>query len=301
MIVYFIQAHRDERQVLNLASLLLADPASFVIVSYDSHLPELLRSGRANYMARTARRRIHRGDFSPVDEYLDALRWLRDERIGYDWFVNLCGQSLPVQPMAVISGEIAKLKCDAVMHHFPMFSAESDWPAREEQARVLFRWRRLTDRQLTRGERAILKGITLGMNAVQSRFRLNTSYGLQTGTRTRPPEGLTFHGGSYFKYVSRRCGEHLLDCCERQPEVMDFFRHTLVPDEIFTQTILLNHPFQISGDNRMFFRFAGKKGGHPERLEEEDIASAAGFHFARKFEFESPAYRRVMAGIGLPG
>ena len=41
MIVYFIQAHRDERQVLNLASLLLADPASFVIVSYDSHLPEL--------------------------------------------------------------------------------------------------------------------------------------------------------------------------------------------------------------------------------------------------------------------
>ena len=300
MIVYFIQAHREGRQVLNLVELLLACPESFVIVSYDGPLPEPLRPGRANYMARSAARKIRRGDFSPVDEYLDALRWLRNERIAYDWFVNLCGQSLPVQPVAQISAEIAKLECDAVMHHFPMFSPQSDWPAHEERARVLYRYRKLTGRPLPKAARGILKAVNLGANAVQSRFRLSTSYGLHLGTRTRPPEGLTFHGGSYFKYVSRKCGEYLLDYCAQRPEVLDFFRHSLVPDEVFTQTILLNHPFQISGDNKMFFRFAGKEGGHPEDLTEEDIPRAAGFHFARKFAFESPACRRVIAGIAGP-
>lgn len=44
MIVYFIQAHQGAVQVLNLVNLLLADPASFVIVSYDSQLPDELRS-----------------------------------------------------------------------------------------------------------------------------------------------------------------------------------------------------------------------------------------------------------------
>ena len=111
----------------------------------------------------------------------------------------------------------------------------------------------------------------------------------------QPPEGLTIHGGSYFKYVSRRCGEWLLDYCERSPEVLDFFRHSLVPDETFAQTLLLDHPFRISSESRMFFRFSGEKGGHPECMEEADIERAAGSHFARKFEFESPAYRRVMA------
>ena len=298
MIVYFIQAHQGERQVLNLVNLLLACPGSFVIVSYDARLPELLQSSRANYHAKTAGRRIHRGDFSPVDEYLDALRWLRDERIAYDWFVNLCGQTLPVQPMAAVSAEIARLDCDAVMHHFPMFSPASDWPAREETERVGYRYRRLSDRTLTKAERGLLKGISLGLHAVQSRFRLNFNYGLQLGTRTPPPAGLTFHGGSYFKYLSRRCGEYLLDYCAQRPDVADFFRHILVPDEIFAQTILLNHDFRISGEHRMFFRFAGGKGGRPENLEEADLERAAGFHFARKFVFESPAYRWVMASFG---
>ena len=297
MIVYFIQAHRDPRQVAALAGLLLACPASFVIVSYDGPLPDELRTERARYFARSAARKIRRGDFSPLDEYLAALRWLRGERIAYRWFVNLCGQTLPVQPVARISGEIAQLGCDAVMHHFPMFTPASDWPAREETARVLYRYRPLTGRPLGKAARAFLKAAALGMNAVQSRHRLSTAYGLHLGTRTRPPAGLTLHGGSYFKYLSRPCADHLLDTCAQRPEVLDFFRHSLVPDEIFMQTLLLNHPFRISGESRMYFRFAGKAGGHPESLEPADLGRAAGFHFARKFAFESPAYRQALAGL----
>lgn len=297
MIVYFIQAHRHPEQVLNLVDVLLACPQSFVIVSYDTALPDALRSDRANYLARATTRKIHRGDFSPVDEYLDALRWLRDTGVAYDWFVNLCGQTLPAQPIRTVSREIADCTFDAVMHHFPMFSPASAWPERECGVRVRYRYRKLIDRPMTLPERAAVKCLKLA-NAIQPWVRINTGYGLLLGTRTRCPEPLVFHGGSYFKYLSRACGEFLLDYCVRKPAVVDFFRHSLVPDEIFTQTILLNHSFRISGDSRMFVHFAGAKGGHPKVLEPADLAAMAGWHFARKFDFGSPAHTQMLARAG---
>jgi hypothetical protein len=296
MIVYFIQAHRQPAQVLALAELLLAHPSSFVMVSYDSALPEALQLGRPNYYARASARRIHRGDFSPVDEYLDALRWLKELGIAYDWFVNLCAQCLPVQPVERISEEIMHCGFDAVMHHFPIHSDASEWSRAESAARLDYRYRKLTARPLNRAERGALKCLTLA-NAVQPWWRVHTGYGLHFGTQTRRPAGITFYGGSYFKYLSRACAAFLLDYSASQPAVMDYFRHSLVPDEIFTQTILLNQPFRVSGDFRMFFRFESGRGGHPRSLEVADLAHIAGQHFARKFDFESPAYREVVAGL----
>ncbi len=297
MIVYFIQAHRGEQQVRELVEMLLAAPDSFVIVSYDSQLPELLRLNRPNYMAKTAGRKIHRGDFSPVAEYLDALQWLRDERIAYDWFVNLCGQTLPLKPVEEIAAEIGGLKCDAIMHHFAMFSPDSDWSAGEATQRVHYQYRKLSNRPLSRSERGILKAVNAVAGAVQSRYRLSTSYGLQIGKRSRPPDDLKFFGGSYFKYLSRKCGEFLLEYRDHSPERLAYFQRILVPDEIFAQTVLVNQPFNISGENKMYFRFAGKRGGHPEPMDESDIGRTADCHFARKFEYQSPAYRRITARI----
>ena len=293
MIVYFIQAHRHERQVLNLVNVLLSCPESFVIVSFDSALPEALRLDRPNYMARASSRKIRRGDFSPVDEYLDALRWLREKGVAYDWFVNLCGQTLPARPIREVSREIAACEFDAVMHHFPMFSATSEWSERESADRLDFRYRKLTKRSLTTAERAVAKCAKLA-NAVQPWVRINTGYGLLLGKRTPRPPGLTFHGGVYFTCLSRRCGEYLLDFCAREPAVADYFRRILVPDEIFMQTVLLNHPFRISGDRKMFVNFAGAKGGHPNNLELADLEQMSGFHFARKFDFDSTAYARAL-------
>ena len=296
MIVYFIQAHQHERQVLSLVETLLSCPQSFVIVSFDSRLPEALRLDRPNYFARASARKIQRGDFSPVDEYLDALRWLKETGVAYDWFVNLSGQCLPVQPVAALSAEIASCGFDAVMHHFPMFSPECDWPEAECAARVNYRYRKLIDRSLSKPERGALKCCTL-VNAVQPWLRINTSFGLLLGTRTPRPAGLRFFGGSYFKYLSRACGEFLLDYCARQPAVVEYFRRTLVPDEIFAQTILLNQSFRVSGDCKMFFRFAEGRGGHPLNLEVADLDHTGGFHFARKFAFESAAYRCALGRL----
>lgn len=296
MIVYFIQAHREPAQVAALAELLLAAPAAFVMVSYDGGLPETLRLDRPNYFARAAARKIRRGDFSPLDEYLAALRWLRDAGVAYDWFVNLCGQCLPVQPVRRIAEEIAGCGCDAVMHHFPIFSPASDWPESEGEMRLGFRYRKLAARPLTQLERGALKCLTLA-NAVQPWVRLSTAYGLRLGTRTPRPAGLVLHGGSYFKYLSRACTEHLLAYCAARPEVVDYFRHTLVPDEIFTQTILLSHPFRVSGEGKMFFRFSAGRGGHPRSLEPADLDQIAGHHFARKFDCGSPACLHALARL----
>ena len=296
MIVYFIQAHQHERQVLNLVEILLSCPQSFVMVSFDSRLPDLLRLDRPNYMARASAQQVHRGDFSMVAEYLGALRWLKEMGVNYDWFVNLSGQCLPVKPVAAIAEEIAACGFDAVMQHFPMLSPESDWSEAECATRLHYRYRKLIDRPLSKFERGALAPARL-VNRVQPWLRINTSFGLQLGTRTRLPPGLKFFGGSYFKYLSRVCGEYLLEFLARHPAISDYFQHSLVPDEMFAQTILLNHSFRVSGDCKMFFRFTGGRGGHPLDLEVADLDHTAGFHFARKFRFGSPGYQAALGRL----
>ena len=78
---------------------------------------------------------------------------------------------------------------------------------------------------------------------------------------------------------------------------MDYFRHSLVPDEIFTQTILFSHGFRISGEGKMFFCFSTGRGGHPRSLEPADLEHIAGHHFARKFDLGSPAYELALARL----
>ena len=300
MIVYFIQAHQHERQVLNLAEILLSCPQSFVIVAFDSRLPDALKLDRPNYFARPSARKVHRGDFSPVAEYLNALRWLKDTGLSYDWFVNLSGQCLPVKPMAAITGEIMHCGFDAVMEHFPMFSPQSHWPDAECAMRANYRYRKIVNRPLTKTERAALKCLKLA-NAMQPWLRINTSFGLHVGTRTPRPAGLEFFGGSYFKYLSRACGEFLLEYCDRQPKALDYFQHTLSQDEILAQTILMNQSFRVSGECKMFYRFTEGRGGHPLDLDVADLDNTGGFHFARKFRFESQAYRVALERLSSAG
>lgn len=58
--------------------------------------------------------------------------------------------------------------------------------------------------------------------------------------RSLPAPLSSIYSGSQWWCLSRRACETLLHFCEQNPSVVAFFRQTLVPDEMFVQTILMH-------------------------------------------------------------
>jgi hypothetical protein len=56
------------------------------------------------------------------------------------------------------------------------------------------------------------------------------------------PGGLHPYFGSAFWYLHRSCLQYIADYVTRHPEYVRFFRHALIPDECFFQSLLMNSP-----------------------------------------------------------
>jgi hypothetical protein len=56
------------------------------------------------------------------------------------------------------------------------------------------------------------------------------------------PGGLHAHFGSAFWYLHRPCLKYIHDYVTQHPEYLRFFRHVMIPDECFFQTLLMNSP-----------------------------------------------------------
>ncbi len=72
----------------------------------------------------------------------------------------------------------------------------------------------------------------------------------------------------------------------RTPTIVDYFRHVVLPDEAFIQTILLNNDFKLSPDDLRYYDFTKSRHGHSRVLGPSDLAPALASRsfFARKFD-----------------
>lgn len=115
----------------------------------------------------------------------------------------------------------------------------------------------------------------------------------------RLPSGITPFGGSAWSMLSRRAIEDLNRFTSHRPDVVRFYRHTWIPDEMFIHTALMNarSAREIVNENLWFMDW-GDGGKHPRVLDADDsdaLLEAAGEEsetggparaklFARKFD-----------------
>jgi hypothetical protein len=300
--LFLIQTHRDPDQLLRLVGTLQKGCAdAIVLVSHNPNgtpLPPSLFDGQPN--VHVIRGRGGRGDFSILHGYLGAVRWLRDNRIDYDWLTNLSGQDYPAASLARFAAELSEAEHDGFLHHFDVLEQKPDdmapmvWPPRHGYERYYYRYTKLKD-DLSLTERAALRIPRLAAERFTDRVRINTAYGLLIG---RPADRTPFtaefrcYAGSYWHTLRRRCVDYLLDFCEHRPDVVEYFHSVLIPDEAFIHTILVNNRnFRFENDSRRYFDMRGSRRGHPKILTEDDIPEFAGgrYVFARKIEWAGSA------------
>src|SRR5205809_524685 len=102
-VCYFIQSHRQARQVLRLAhTLRRASPTARILIGHDASGSPLARD---DVDAVEGVDLFHfpgpaeRGELSLLEPYFLALDHLASRRVEFDWLIYLSGQDYPVRPL----------------------------------------------------------------------------------------------------------------------------------------------------------------------------------------------------------
>jgi hypothetical protein len=124
--------------------------------------------------------------------------------------------------------------------------------------------------------------------------RLGRLLGRRTGRLPLPrkrrfPLDLKPYGGSSYWCLNHAAVTYVACFVRDNPGFVRFFRHVLIPDEMFFQTILLNSPLAPScvNDNLRYIDWTARS-SHPATLGVDalpELASSAHL-FARKFDLE---------------
>lgn len=302
--LFLIQSHKDPDQLARLVRVLRKGCAnSIILISHDLRATPLSPSNfGGDPSVHIIEGKGGRGDFTIVDGYLAALRWLKERELEYDWITTLSGQDYPVSSLADFSRELSRTAHDGYLHHFDVLKQDPQqvlpmiWPLKHGYDRYYYQFTTVKE-SLGATERAALSVPRVALERFTDKFRIITAYGLVVGRRAdHVPFTPQFrcYAGSYWHTIRRRCAEYLLEFSETRPDVVGYFRRVLVPDESFVQTVLVNHPtFRFVNDNRRYFELdmPGCRHGHPNVLTADDVQKFANkrYFFARKFEWRNGA------------
>lgn len=116
------------------------------------------------------------------------------------------------------------------------------------------------------------------------------SYLLLPFLKKQLPKDLIFYGGSAWWSLSRNSINYIREYYTKNPKFIDFLKYSLLPDELFFQTIIMNNPHKtnIVPDYKRFIKWEGRDKTSPELITFDDIndLKRSDAFFARKINIE---------------
>lgn len=291
-ICYLIQTHKNPEQVYRLVKVLKqSSPDSYVLISHNFNACSLDKTPVQNLpgVDVITSNKVERYDFSILEAYFNAIDWLFHNNIEFDWLVNLTGQDYPTQSLLKIEKFLAKTKYDGFLQYFDVLSPQNPWGLKRGYDRYYYQYL-LSRVQLTPWKKVMLKPIKNLVNNFQTVIRIDGSPVVTIGCkRELAPfnENFKCYGGSYFTTLSRQCVQYLHSFPSKFPEIINYYKYTLLPEESLIQTALINsHRFNLCNQNYRYINFKNSRHGHPHLLTTEDypLLIKENIHFARKFD-----------------
>jgi hypothetical protein len=276
-IAYLILAHNNPEHLLRLIhSLSTTDSSFFVHIDKKTPFFSFERIRAPNVFFAKRRLEVHWGEFSLVEATLHLVQQALDNPCGCDYLVLLSGVDYPLQSPRYIENFFQKnrgrefinlvtMPCEAAGKHIS----------------------RLTGYHLQS---------TSALNRLLKQTVCNTRLLRRRRNYRNFLKGLTPCAGSQWWALSREACHYILRFTEAEPDICDFYRNTLIPDEMFFQTILGNSVFQQSiAGNITFSQWSGGRSpailhlGQLQSLQaglpfiQEDVYGKREVLFARKF------------------
>jgi Core-2/I-Branching enzyme len=258
-LAYIISAYQRLGQVARLVRRLHADETTFFVHvdkktddgAYASLLSSLEDLPAVRFLERHS---CHWGGFGHVRATLKGIDELLRRGDVFDYAILLTGQDYPIKPNEYID-RFFETQCPKSFMGFSPLPSES-WSPSGGLGRIEHRHLRLYGRH----------------------FR--------SPLKRRFPAGLRPYGGGAYWCLSRDCIEYVARFVERRPDVVSFFRHVDIPDEIFFHTILLSSELRgtIVNDNLRYIDWTQGKRPAILRVRDLDALRTSPKLFARKFD-----------------
>lgn len=263
-LAYIISAYKLLDQLGRLVRRLATDESEIIIHvdkkaddrAYAELVADLADLASNHFLERHA---CHWGGFGHVRATLKGIEDLQRRNAVYDYVILLTGQDYPIKSNDGIRTFFAANRGKSFMAHAALPTRW--WSPRGGLDRIQYRHLRLHGRHV----------------------RL---------PRKRPfPPGLRPFGGGAYWCLSRDCIELVRDFVDARPDVVDFFKHVDIPDEIFFQTVIMNSELghTVVNDNLRYIDWT--RGVRPAILGVGDFErlKQSPKLFARKFDVTQDA------------
>jgi hypothetical protein len=260
-LAYIISAYKNLGQVDRLVRRLHHDDTIFLIhvdrKTDDAEYSALAQGlGGLPSVRFLDRHRCHWGGFGHVRATLKGIAELLAQGVAFDYVILLTGQDYPIKSNDRITQFFEESRPRSFMAFTPLPS--ESWSPRGGLGRIEHWHIRAYGRHL--------------------RSPLTRSF----------PARLQPYGGGAYWCLSRPCIEYIARLVNERPDVLSFFEHVDIPDEIFFQTILLSSELRdtIVNDNLRYIDWT--RGRRPAILETRDFDAlrASEKLFARKFDVD---------------
>lgn len=258
---YVVSAYKLPGQLVRLLRRLRTGTSTFVVHvdrKTDRHTYEQMVVGASELgcVEFVDRHVCHWGGFGHVRATLKGIERLYADGADFDYVVLLTGQDYPLRPTAEIERRLAAAEGQSFLSYWPVPRAA--WSGRGGLDRIE-RWHLVGRRHLH---------VTAPV------------------VRRRIPGGLTPWGGPPYWCLSRSVVDYVWDWLREHPDVVRFFEHVWIPDELFFQTIVLNSPLRdtVVNDDLRHIDWTRLPAPSVFRRDDLDELVGSGKLFARKFD-----------------
>jgi Core-2/I-Branching enzyme len=257
-IAYIVSAYKYPAQLARLLERLQDGQASFAVhvdrktTAYSEMVERTAQIPEVRFLPRHV---SHWGGFGHVRATLKGISDIVERGVPFDYAVLLTAQDYPLRSPRGIARFLAEAGGRSFMNHWTLPFAP--WGERGGLERVED-WHVITYR------------------------RLHAALPLK---RTIPG-GLPPVGGGAYWCLARPIVEYVHDFVERNPDYVRFFKHVLIPDELFFQTIVINSPLRetVTNENLRYIDWSREPAPAVLRAEDFPKLVTSGKLFARKFD-----------------
>ena len=270
-IAYIISAFQKPELLLRLVHR-LGSPQDWFFIHYDLRSPaaefQQLQQAFRNQpnVKLLARHKCRWGDFGHVLASLKAIEEIARLGFACDYAILLTAQDYPIKSVAAI-----RRRLDLAAGR--SFMESTAWPIPGwENGRAIRR----------------IQNYYVHLPCPRWARSLGWPPGRQHLTiplRRKIPGGLHPHFGSSYWYLHRRCLEYIYEYVRHHPEYVRFFHRTMIPDECFFQTLLMNSSLADTIERRTL-TYIDWRPPLPGIMTVQDLPSlqASDCLFARKFD-----------------
>ena len=289
-VLYLIASHNNPSQIIRLVKTIkTGSPDSQVLIHHDyssCYLNPTAFEQISNVHILENYVSVKWGEFSMVKMELHCINWLLNNSIKFDWLIFLSGQDYPIKPLAEIEQFLEQTEYDGFMEYYlakssqesPRNSMSKFW------RRCFYQYYKLSSAPNPK----VAHFIGQKINRHQPLINLQThKSGVYLGIRCfSTPFNSEFmaYTGSQWHTLSYRCIQYIHDFVNANPAFVKYYQKTLIPDEYFFQTILINNPqMKILNDNKRYI-FWDTNCPTTLSIQDFDCLIASNQHFARKFD-----------------